>query len=152
MLREELNASLKTALRDKDKVALGTIRLILAALKDRDIAARGGGNPDGISEDEILGMLQKMVKQREESTALYHEAGRMELAEGEAREIEVIRRFLPQPMGADEIENAVADVMADLGASSIKDMGSVMAKLREDYAGRMDFGQASAIVKKRLAG
>jgi uncharacterized protein YqeY len=152
MLRQELGEALKTAMRGGDKRAVSTVRLILAALKDRDIAVRSEGRNDGISEDEILGMLQKMVKQREESMRLYEEGGRAELAQQEAEEIEVIQRFLPRQLSESEIDGAVGKVMSDMGATSIKDMGRVMTQLRETYAGRMDFAKASAVVKTRLTG
>ncbi len=151
MLRTELNEALKQSLKAKDSSAVSTLRLILAALKDRDIAARGKGNCDGIVEDEILEMLQKMVRQRRDSIELYDQGGRPELAEKERREIEVIQRFLPQPLGEAEMQGAIGEVIAELDASTIKDMGRVMGALKERFAGRMDFGRASAVVKERLA-
>lgn len=151
MLRSEINDALKQALRDKDQQALGTVRLIMAALKDRDIAARGAGNADGIPEDEILEMLQKMVKQRREAIDLYAKGGRSDLVEKEQTEIAVIERFLPQQMDEAETEQAVDGAIAELEAGSIKDMGRVMGALKERYAGRMDFGRASALAKQKLA-
>jgi uncharacterized protein YqeY len=151
MLRSEINDALKRALREKDQQALGTVRLIMAALKDRDIAARGTGNADGISEDEILDMLQKMVKQRREAMELYDKGHRPDLVEKEQAEIAVIERFLPQQMDAGETEQAVEGMIAELEAGSIKDMGRVMGALKERYAGRMDFGRASALAKQKLA-
>lgn len=150
MLRKELPEALKAALKNKEKLALSTIRLISAALKDRDIAARGKGNTEGISDDEILQMLQTMVKQRRESIELYEKGGRLELAEREGEEITVIERFLPQQFGDEEIAEAVAQVIADVDAGGLKDMGNVMSALRERYAGQMDFGKASALVKEKL--
>jgi uncharacterized protein YqeY len=151
MLRDDLNAAMKEAAKAKNQRELSTIRLILAALKDRDIAARSKGNQDGISEDEILQMLQSMIKQRRESIQMYEQGGRLELAEGESEEIAVIEKFLPAQMSEAEIEEAAKAAIAEQNATSMKDMGGVMAFLREKYAGRMDFGKASAMVKKQLA-
>lgn len=151
MLRSELNDALKTALKAKEQIAVTTLRLILAALKDRDIAARGKGNCDGIVEEEILEMLQKMVRQRRDAMDLYRQGGRPELVEKEAKEIEVIERFLPKRLGEAEMKGAIGEIMTELEAKSIKDMGRVMGALKERFAGRMDFGKASAIVKERLA-
>ncbi|MEQ8666519.1 MAG: GatB/YqeY domain-containing protein [Rhodospirillales bacterium] len=151
MLREQINDALKVAMRAKDDVGLRTVRLIIAALKDRDIAARGNGNCEGISDDELLGMLQSMVKQRKESMQLYVDGGRQELADQEAAEIKVIERFLPQQLGEDEMAEAVSNAIKSTGAGGIKDMGKVMGALKSDYAGRMDFSKASQIVKERLA-
>ncbi len=150
MLRTELTDSLKVALKAKDERAVSTLRLILAALKDRDIAARGKGNSDGINEDEILQMLQKMVKQNREAIEMYEKGNRPELARKEAEEIGIIERFLPKPMSPEEIQAAIEAVVAENGASTIKDMGGVMGALKARYAGRMDFGKASALVKERL--
>ncbi len=151
MLRQSLNEAMKAAAKGGDKRALSTVRLILAALKDRDIAARGRGQSDGIGDDEILEMLQKMVKQRQESIVLYRKGQRDDLVQQEEEEIAVIGRFLPQAMGAEQTEAAVAEVMGEIGAESIKDMGRVMATLKERFPGRMDFSKASAIVKSKLA-
>ena len=151
MLRSELNDALKQSLKAKESSAVSTLRLILAALKDRDIAARGNGNCDAIGEDEILEMLHKMVRQRRDSIDLYEQGGRPELAEKEQREIELIQRFLPKPLGEEEIKGAVGDVISELDATTIKDMGRVMGALKARFAGRMDFGKASAMVKQRLA-
>lgn len=150
MLRARLNEDLKTALKAKDQVAVSTIRLILAALKDRDIAAREKGNCDGIANEEILELLQKMVRQRDESIETYRKAGRNELADREAGEIEVIRRFLPKPLDAAEMESAIEAAIEEAEASTIKDMGKVIGALKQRYAGRMDFGKASQLVKQRL--
>jgi len=151
MLRTELNDALKDALRNKDQRSLATIRLILAALKDRDICARSKGNSDGIDESEILEMLQSMIKQRRDSIAMYEQGGRCELAEREQEEIEIIGRFMPQQLGEDEIRGAVQETIDELGASSLKDMGRVMASLKEKFTGRMDFGRASSVAKENLA-
>ena len=152
MFREQLPEALKAALKDKDVRAVSTLRLIMAALKDRDIAARSKGNMDGISEDEILQMLQTMVKQRRESISMYEKGGRLELAEQESEEIAIIQRFLPEQLDEAATEAAVDKTIADIGANGLKDMGAVMGALRENYAGQMDFGKASAIVKARLSG
>lgn len=151
MLRKELNEALKVAAKAQDKMTLGTVRLILAALKDRDIAARGRGKMDGILEDEILEMLQKMVKQRHESIELYRQGQRQDLVEKEQGEIAVIERFLPKAMSEAETLSAVEALMKEIDAKSIKDMGRVMAALKERFAGRMDFTKASALVKGKLA-
>jgi hypothetical protein len=138
-------------MKGRDTKSTAALRLILAALKDRDIAARAKGNRDGISNDEVLGMLGSMIKQRRESIALYEKGGRMELAQQEAEEIAVIEEFLPEQMDADEMTAAIDSVIADLEAKSLKDMGRVMAALKENYAGKMDFSSASARVKERLS-
>ena len=150
MLRTRLNDALKAAMKAKEKRTIATIRLILAALKDRDIAARGKGNLEGIDEDGILAMLQSMIKQRRESIALYEKGGRLELAQQEAEEITVIEQFLPRQLGEDEMAEAVKTVIQDVDAKSLKDMGRTMAALKERYAGRMDFAKASAQVKEQL--
>jgi uncharacterized protein YqeY len=152
MLRPQLNDALKTAMRAKDTRTLSTVRLILAALKDRDIAARPKGNADGIGDDEILSMLQSMIKQRRESISLYEQGGRLELAQQEAEEITVIERFLPRQMSEAEATEAVKALIAETGAGGIKDMGKVMAALKERFAGQMDFTKASALVKALLGG
>lgn len=150
MLRPQLNEKLKTAMLAKDARVVSTIRLILAALKDRDIAARPRGVMDGISDDEILSMLQSMIKQRRESISLYEQGGRLELAQQEQDEISIIETFLPQQMSEAETLEAVRAVIAEIGAGGIKDMGKVMAVLKERFAGRMDFTKASAATKKEL--
>ncbi|WP_193183656.1 GatB/YqeY domain-containing protein [Nisaea sediminum] len=151
MMRAAFSDALKEALKEKDQCAVSTIRLILAALKDRDIAARGNGNADGISEDEILSMLQTMLKQRTESIRLYEQGGRLELAEQEKAEMDVIRRFMPQQLDEAEMNAAVETVVKEIGAKELKDMGRAMAALKERYAGRMDFSKASGIVRQMLA-
>ncbi|UEM23390.1 GatB/YqeY domain-containing protein [Skermanella mucosa] len=150
MFRSRLNEALKEAMRSKNQRAVSTLRLILAALKDRDIAARGRGVTDGIDEDEILSMLQTMIKQRREAIALYEQGGRLELAEQEREEIGIIETFLPKQFSEDEIRGAVDTVIKDIGATGIKDMGRTMAELRTRYAGQMDFGKASGFVKTAL--
>jgi uncharacterized protein YqeY len=151
MLRERFTDDLKTAMKAGDKRRLGTIRLIQAALKDRDIEARGQGK-EPIGDDEILALLQKMVKQRQESVAIYEQNARPELAAGEREEIEVISSFLPQQLSDADTDAAIVAAIGETGAASVKDMGKVIAKLRADYAGRMDFGKVSPRVKDKLAG
>jgi len=150
MLRAELNETLKKSVKTKEKRTASTVRLILAALKDRDIAARGKGNHEGIDDAEVLAMLQSMVKQRHETMEICEKGGRLELAVQEAEEIDVIERFLPSPLDEEISLAAVEAVMEELGAENLKDVGRTMAMLRERYAGRMDFAKTSAIVKKRL--
>ena len=150
MLRTRLSDALKTAMKGKDAPTVSTLRLIMAALKDRDIAARGKGNKDGIPEEEILGLLQSMIKQRRDSIALYEKGGRMELAQQESEEIAIIEEYLPQQMSDDDIAAAIDAVIEDAGAATLKDMGKVMAGLKEKHAGSMDFSMASAMVKERL--
>lgn len=151
MLRARLNDDLKDALKAKDQLAVATLRLILAALKDRDIAARGKGNSDGVKDEEIFELLQKMVRQRRDSIEAYQKGGRQDLAEREAAEIEVIKRFLPKELDEAEVQSAVEQTIAELKADSVKDMSKVIGTLKERYAGRMDFGKASQLVKQRLA-
>jgi uncharacterized protein YqeY len=150
MLREALTERLKTAMRAKDSRTLSTVRLIIAALKDRDIAARGSGNQEGIPDSEIQRLLQGMVKQRRESIVLYRQGNRPELAQQEEQEIAVIESFLPQQMGDQEIAAAVKAAIAETGAAGIKDMGKVMGVLRERHAGVIDMGRAGAVVKQQL--
>jgi len=150
MLRERLTKALKEATLAKDTGATATIRLIRAALKDRDIAARGRDGGGEISDDEILGLFQSMIKQRRESIDLYVKGNRQDLADKEAAEIDVIRRFMPEQMADAAIAQAVEAVIGELGAGSLKEMGKVMAALRERYAGRMDFAKASAVAKQKL--
>ena len=151
MLRTRLNDALKAAMKAKDELSVSTLRLILAALKDRDIAARGKGNKDGIPESELLSLLQSMIKQRRESIAAYEKGGRMDLARQEAGEIAVIEGFLPAQMSEKEMAAAIDAVIAAVGATSLKDMGKAMAALKQQHAGKMDFGKASALVKARLS-
>lgn len=150
MIRSQLNETLKAAMKDRDSVATSTLRLILAALKDRDIAARGRGNTEGIDDTEILSLLQTMIKQRRESIVLYEQGGRLDLSEQEGEEIVVIEKFLPRQMSEEETRQAVDAVIADIGAAGIKDMGRTMTELRSRYAGQMDFGKASGLVKVTL--
>jgi hypothetical protein len=150
MLRTRLKEALATAMKAREPVAVATLRLILAALKDRDIAARGKGNLAGIPDDAILDLLQSMIRQRHESIDLYRIGERLDLVQREGAEIEVIQRFLPAQMDAGEMESAVGQTIAELKATSLKDMGRTMAALKERYAGRMDFAKASALVKQQL--
>lgn len=152
MLRERLNEELKKAMLAKEQRATGTLRLILAALKDRDIANRGKGQSNGISDDEILTMLQTMIKQRRESIEMYTKGGREELARQEAEEIEVIEGYLPEQMDDAAIEAAIRQAIDSAGASGLKEMGKVMAALREQYAGQMDFAKAGKVAKDLLSG
>ncbi|NQZ14942.1 MAG: GatB/YqeY domain-containing protein [Alphaproteobacteria bacterium] len=148
--REDFNSALKEALKNKDQVAMSTIRLIMAALKDRDITARGNGNAEGVSDAEILSMMQSMVKQRQESAKTYADNGRPELAERENAEIKVIQKFLPQQMSEEEAGNAIAEIISEVGAESIKDMGKVMGVLKTKYAGQLDMAKAGGMVKAKL--
>jgi uncharacterized protein YqeY len=150
MLRDEFNDALKAAMKEKDQVAVSTLRLIRTAIKDRDIAVRGKGERQEITDQEILQVLQTMVRQRQESIALYEQGGRKELAEREAAEVEIIQRFLPKQMSEEETAAAISEVVQEVGAAGIKDMGRTMGVLRERYAGQMDFGKASAELKKQL--
>jgi uncharacterized protein YqeY len=150
-LRQQLNDAMKAAMKAHDTKRLATVRLVLAALKDRDIAARSESSRELLGDDEILGLLAKMIKQREESAVAYDAGKRPELAEGERAEIAIIRDFMPRQMDAAETAAAVKAVIAELGATSIKDMGKVMAALKERHAGQMDFSKVSATVKAVLS-
>lgn len=150
-LRVRFNDDLKKAMLGKDAQTVATVRLINAALKDKDIDARGKGNPNGIDDASILSMLQGMIKQRKESIEQFEKGNRPELAAQEKAEITVIERYMPKQMSEDEAKGAIAALVTELGASSIKDMGKVMAVLKERFAGQMDFTRASALVKEKLA-
>ncbi|MEL6364045.1 MAG: GatB/YqeY domain-containing protein [Pseudomonadota bacterium] len=150
MLRDRLTAALKDAMKSKDKVRLSTLRLILAAVKERDIEAHAQDRCDGASEEEILAVLSKMVKQREESAKTYEDAGRVAMAETERAEIEVVREFMPRQLTDAEIATAVDSVVKEVEATNLKDMGKCMSALKSKYAGEMDFGRAGAMVKKTL--
>ena len=151
MLRQRLNDALKEALKARDQRSVSTLRLVLAQLKDRDIAARPSGNTAGIGEAEIVDMLHKMVKQRQESIALYRRGNRPDLVQQEEGEIAVIERFMPKQLDEEEAAAAVEAAIAETGAQSVKEMGKVMAKLKERFAGRMDFAKAGQLVKQRLS-
>ncbi len=148
-MRERFTTELKDAMKAGDKRKLGTIRLIQAALKDKDIEARGAGKGQA-TDEEILALLQKMIKQRQESIAIYDQNGRPELAQAEREEAEVIASYLPRQMDEAETRAAIEAAIRDSGAASMKDMGKVVGALRGQYAGRMDFGRASALVKEML--
>jgi hypothetical protein len=149
-MRETITAALKHATKAQDKRRISTLRLISAAIKDRDIAARTAGKGEA-TDAELLELLAKMIKQREESEKIYADAGRAELAKQESEEIVIIREFLPKQLSAQDMDQAIADAIAKSGAASIKDMGKVMAALKANYAGQMDFAKASAAVKAKLS-
>lgn len=150
-LRSRINAAMKQAMKDKSTERLSTIRLINAAIKDRDIAARTEGKENGVGDGEVLAILAKMTKQRQESAKTYEEAGRLDLSERELFEIKVIEEFLPRQLTDDEIQSALAEAIDKVGAESIRDMGKVMAALKSKYAGQMDFGAVGALVKSNLS-
>ena len=151
MLRDEIKLKLNECLKNQDKKSISTLRLVLAAVKDRDIAARSSGNNSGISDDEIKLLLQTMIKQRKESADIYEKAGRVELLESENKEIEIISFFLPKQMTNVEISEAIEKIIKETNASSIKDMGSLMSKLKRDYAGRCDFSLVAKIAREKLS-
>jgi uncharacterized protein len=148
-MRQRFTEAMKEAMKAGEKLRLSTVRMIQAAVKDKDIEARGAGKGQA-SDEEILGLLQKMIKQRQESIAIYEQAGRNELASQEREEVAVIQSFLPEPLGEAETRAAIEAVIGEMGATSMKDMGKVIGALRAGYAGRMDFGKASAMVKELL--
>ncbi len=150
-MRKRLSEAQKDAMRAKDKPRLSTLRLVNAAIKDRDIAARSEANPDGVSDAEILSILAKMIKQRQDSATAYEEAGRIELGEGERAEIKVIEEFLPKQLSEAEVEAAIKAAIAEVGATSIRDMGKIMGVLKSKYTGQMDFGKTGAAIKAMLA-
>ena len=149
-LRARISADIKDAMRDKDTLSLSTLRLLNAAIKDRDIALRGEGEDREMTEAEITAILSRMVKQRQESARAYEEGGRLELVEREMAEIGVIERYLPRQLSDDETEAALDTVIAELDATSIRDMGRVMNALKAKYTGQMDFGKVGPMVKGRL--
>jgi uncharacterized protein YqeY len=149
-MRETITAALKHATKAQDRRRISTLRLISAAIKDRDIAARTAGKEQA-TDAELLDLLAKMIKQREESEKIYADAGRAELAKQEAEEIAIIREYLPKQLSEKDMLAAIADVVANTGATSVKDMGKVMAELKARYAGQMDFSKASALVKAKLS-
>jgi uncharacterized protein YqeY len=151
MLRTTFTDQMKIAMKAGEKDRLATIRLMMAALKDKDIDARASGNMDGISEDQICQLLQSMVKQRRDSIKMYQDGNRQDLADKEQSEIDIIMTFLPQQMDVAETEQAIRDIIASTGATSAKDMGAVMAALKGQYTGKMDFGKASQLVKQALS-
>lgn len=149
-MRDRIAAALKDAMRSKDAARLSTLRLINAAIKDKDIALRGEGGEATVGDAEVLAILARMVKQRQESARAYEEGGRLELAEKELEEIKVIEEFLPRQLSDDEVGAAIDAAIAEVGANSIRDMGKVMGVLKAKYAGQMDFGAAGPMVKARL--
>jgi len=151
MLRENINTAVKEAMKAKEERKLSTLRMVNSAIKNADIEARGQGKPQ-LSDEDILGLLQKMIKQRQESVALYDKGGRTELAAQEREEITVISAYLPKQMSDDEVKAAIAAIVTETGASGMKDMGKVIGALKAKYAGQMDFGKASGLVKAALTG
>ncbi|MDJ0447046.1 GatB/YqeY domain-containing protein [Methylocystis sp. JR02] len=149
-MREKINQDLKDAMKARDSAKVDALRLINAALKDKDIEARGAGKT--LTEDDVLALLQKMIKSRQESLDIYEKAGRADLADKEKSEIAVISSYLPQQLSPEEVAEAVKAAIAEAGATSIKDMGKVVAALKAKYTGRMDFAKASAAVKAALGG
>ena len=149
-MREEINVAMKQAMRDRAAERLLTLRLISAAIKDRDIALRGEGNEDGAGCNEVLGILSKMVKQRHESARTYEEGGRLDLAEREQSEVLIIEEFLPKQLDAAEISAAIEAAIAEVGATSIRDMGKIMGALKSKYTGQMDFGKVGQMVKAKF--
>ena len=148
-MRTELNDGMKEAMKAGDKRRLATLRLINAAIKDRDITARGNG-AERVSDDDILQILAKMIKQREESARIYEEQSRLDLAQQEREEIEIIRDYLPRQLAEEEVRAACADVIREVQGESLRDMGKCMNALKERYPGRIDFGKASGVVKEML--
>jgi len=151
MIRKRLMEAQKEAMKEKAAKRLSTLRLINAAIKDRDIAARSADNSDGVSDADIMGILAKMIKQRQDSSKIFEEAGRIELAEGERAEIKVIEEFLPKQLSESEVRAAIDEAVAEVGATSIRDMGKIMGVLKTKYTGQMDFGKVGAAVKAALA-
>lgn len=149
-MRTRINAALKDAMKNKEATRLSTLRLINAAIKDRDIAARGEGNDEGVDDTEVLAILGKMVKQRQESARTYEEGGRLDLAEREMAEITVIEDFLPKKLDEEEVKAAITAAITETGADSIRDMGKVMGILKGKYTGQMDFGSVGPMVKDQL--
>ena len=151
-LRQAISSNVKEAMKAKDSLRVSTLRLVNAAIKDRDIAARSADRCEGIDEAEILSLLAKMVKQREESAKTYEENARPELAERERAEIVIMREFMPTPLSDDEVEAVVKGLVDEMGATGLKDMGKIMGRLKTDYSGRIDMGKAGGIVKGHLVG
>jgi len=150
MIREQIKSKLIEAMKAKDEKTTGTLRLINAAIKDKDIDARSKGNMDGIDDTGVLSLLQTMIKQRRESIDMYTKGGRSDLVASEQAEIDVIQSFLPKQMSDEEVEAAIREIVAQTGASSIKDMGKVMGALKAKYAGQLDMGKASGLIKTIL--
>jgi uncharacterized protein YqeY len=151
MLRDDINNAVKDAMRAKDERKLSTLRMVNSTIKNADIAARGEGKPP-LSDADLLSVLQKMIKQRQEAVELYDKGGRAELAAGEREEIAIIQAYLPKQMSDDEVRAAIASIIAETKAAGVKDMGKVIGALKAKYSGQMDFGKASGLVKAALAG
>ena len=149
MLRDQINDAVKTAMKSQDKLRLSTLRMVNAAIKNADIEARGAGKGP-LADGDILGLLQKLIKQRQESVELYDKGGRAELAAGEREEIAIISAYLPKQMSDDDVKAAISAAVTETGASGMKDMGKVISVLKTKYAGQMDFGKASGMVKAAL--
>jgi len=149
-MRDRISASLKEAMKARDASRLSTLRLISAAIKDKDIAARSEGRDTGVSDEVILSILSKMIRQRQESALTYEQAGRLELAEKERAEIPVIEEFLPRQLSEAEVDSAIKSAIAEVGASTIRDMGRIMGLLKGKYAGQMDFGKVGGKIKAML--
>ncbi len=150
MLRERLSEDLKTAMRAREQRVVSTIRMVLADLKLRDISAREKGNMTGVGEPDIVDMMQKLVRQRRDSIEAFEKGGRLELAQQEAEEIAIIERYLPKGLSDEETAKAIAEAIAATGATTVKDMGRIMARLKEQYAGQMDFSRVGPLVKQKL--
>ena len=148
MIRERFSGDLKEAIKARDAQRVATLRLICAAIKDRDIATQAGDGGEGVPDAEVLAILAKMVRQRQESARAYEEAGRLDLAAQERQEMAIIRGYLPRQMSESEVEKAVATAIEETGACSIRDMGKVMAKLKARHTGKMDFSRAGACLKQ----
>jgi uncharacterized protein YqeY len=151
MLRDDINNALKDAMKAKNERRVSTLRLVNSTLKNADIEARGQGK-EPLGDGEVLGLLQKMIKQRQESVELYEKGGRAELANQEREEIAIIAAYLPKQMSEDEVKAAITQAMQDIGAACMKDMGKVIGALKGKYSGKMDFAKASALVKAALSG
>ena len=151
MMRDDINTAVKEAMKAKDERKLGTLRMVNSTIKNADIEARGNGKPP-LSDAELLGVLQKMIKQRQEAAELYDKGGRAELASQEREEIAVITGYLPKQMSEDDVKNAISAAIAETGAAGMKDMGKVISALKAKYTGQMDFAKASGLVKAALAG
>lgn len=149
--RENINAAMKDAMKNKEMERLATIRLIIAAMKDKDVASRTDGRNDGIDESAVLSLLQSMIKQRTESSKIFRENGRPELADKEDGEIAVIQSFLPKQLSDDDVASVIEQIIAETGAAGIKDMGKVMAELKAKYAGQLDMGKAGGVIKQKLS-
>ena len=151
-IRQEISESTKTAMRAKDKLRVSALRLVSAAIKDRDIAARAEDRTEGIEDGEILSILAKMIKQRQESASTYEDNGRPDLAERERAEMDILREFMPQPLSDEDLAAAIDGFVNECDATCLKDMGKIMGKIKAAYPGRVDMGKAGGLVKARLTG